>query len=316
MSRLLFGAALVPLLLAAAQTSIQPAGTAGPPPAASRSALDKKTMEDYVRHLFVWGPQITVSVSDAKASELPGFKEVKVLATAGQASQEEVFFVSNDGKKILRGTVFDVGKSPFQADLEKIKTDLSPSFGTPGAPVVVVVYSDFQCSYCKEEAKIIRESLPAAFPNEVRVYFKDFPLEPIHPWAKPAAIAGRCIFRQKPVAFWEYHDWIFENQAEIKPENLKQKVLEFAGGKGIEPIQLGACIDNRATEADVNKSAAEARALGVNSTPTVFVNGRRLVGQVAWPQLKQIIEHEIGYQKAYGGGEKCCELTLPSPVKP
>jgi protein-disulfide isomerase len=224
--------------------------------------------------------------------------------------------VSNDGKKILRGTVYDVAVNPFAADAEKIVTDLQPSFGTPGAPVVAVVYSDFQCGFCKEEAKSVRQNIPAAFPKDVRVYFKDFPLEAIHPWAKPAAMAGRCIFRQKPAAFWDYHDWIFEKQGEITPENLKEKVLEFGGTKGLDAAQLGTCIDTKATEAEVNKSIAEARVLGVNSTPTMFVNGRRVVGNVSWPQIKQIIEHEIEYQKSHGGGEKCCELTIPSPLKP
>lgn len=290
-------------------------GQAPPKTPPAKSALDKPVMEDYVRHLFVWGPQIQVKVGDPKPSSLTGFKEITVVASAGQASQEETFYVSNDGRKIIRGTVYDVTQNPFASDLEKIKTDLQPSFGAAGAPVVAVIYSDFQCSFCKEEARAIRDNLRSAFPNEVRVYFKDFPLEAIHPWAKAASIAGRCIFRQKPAAFWDYHDWIFETQGEITGENLKSKVVEFAGKKGLEPIQLGNCIDSRGTEAEVDRSMAEGRALGINSTPTMFVNGRRLVGQIAWPQLRQIIEHEIEYQKTHGGGEKCCELTLPSPLK-
>lgn len=274
-------------------------------------------MEQYVRHLFVWGPQIKVQVSDAKASaSLPGFKEVSVIASAGQASQEETFLISPDGKKIVRGTVYDVTQSPFAVDLAKVKTDLQPSFGTPGAPVVVVIYSDFQCSFCREEAKVIRQQVATTYPNDVRVYFKDFPLEGIHPWAKSAAMAGRCIFRQKPAAFWAFHDWAFEHQGEITPENLKGKVVEFAKANAIETVQLGSCMDAKTTEAEVNRSVAEGRALGLNSTPSLFVNGRRVVGQVPWPQLKQIIDHEIEYAKNHGGGEKCCEVKLPSPVNP
>jgi protein-disulfide isomerase len=283
--------------------------------AGDTSALDKSTMEQYVRHLFVWGPQIQVNVADPKpAADLPGFKEVMVTATAGQASQEEIFFVSNDGKRIIRGTVYDVAKNPFDADKEKLKTDMQPSFGAAGAPVVAVVFSDFQCGYCKEEAKVLRQNVTSTYPDQVRVVFKDYPLEPIHPWAKPAAIAGRCIFRQKPAAFWDYHDWIFEKQAEITVENLKDKVAEWAKTKAIEPIQLAACMENKATEAEVTRSQTEGRALGVNSTPTMFINGRRLVGNVVWPQLKQIIDHELEYQKKHSSAEKCCEVTIPSPL--
>jgi protein-disulfide isomerase len=291
------------------------AGAGAAQKATEPSALTKATMEQYVRHLFVWGPQIQVNVADPKPStELPGFKEVVVTASAGQASQQEIFLVSNDGKRIIRGSVYDVAKNPFEADRNKISTENQPSFGAPDAPVSVVIYSDFQCSFCKEEANVIRKNLPTAFPTQARVYFKDFPLEPIHPWAKPAAVAGRCVFRQKPEAFWDFHDWIFEHQGEITVENLKDKVSEFGKTKSLEPIQLAACMETKATEAEVNKSQAEGRALGVNSTPTLFVNGRRLVGNMPWPQLKQIVEHEIEYQKTHGGSEKCCEVTLPSPL--
>ncbi|MEO8131035.1 MAG: DsbA family protein [Bryobacteraceae bacterium] len=284
----------------------------------TKSALNKASFEEYVRHLFVWGPQIQVKVGDPKPSEIPGFQQLSVLASAGAASQEEIFYVSKDGQKIVRGVIFDVNKSPFEADLKKLKTEFQPSFGTPGAPVVLVLFSDFQCGYCKEEAKMIRQNIPATYPKEVRVYFKDFPLEQIHPWAKTAAVAGRCVFRQKPAVFWDYHDWMFEHQGDITAENLKDKVLEFAKGKGLDEQQLGTCLDTRATEAEVDKNIAEGKALQINSTPTLFVNGRKLVGQGGWPQLRQIIDFEIDYQKANGdaSAEKCCEVKLPSPLNP
>lgn len=283
---------------------------------ARKSALDKPTLEAYVRHLFVWGAKINVEVGDAKPSTMPGMMEVNVRASAGQASQDELFYISKDGQKIIRGTVFDVTQNPFKSDLDKLKTELQPNFGTPGAQVVLVLFSDFQCPYCKEEAKMLRTNVLSTYPKQVRLYFKDLPLEAIHPWAKPAAIAGRCVFKQNPAAFWDYHDWIYEHQSEITADNLKTKVLDFAKGKEIEPLQLSRCMDTKATEAEVNKSMAEAAALRVNSTPTLFVNGRRLPSQVAWPDLRQIIDTEIEYQKtAKNAGEDCgCEVKLPSPT--
>ena len=182
---------LLPLLFLLLAPAVQPADT-------KASALDKATLEAYVRHLSVWGPQIKVEIGDPKPSPLPGMLEVNVHASAGAASQDEILYVSKDGQKIVRGMVFDVKENPFKADLDKLKTDLQPSFGTPGAPVVLVLFSDFECPYCKEEAKVLRTNLLSAYPKQVRLYFKDFPLEQIHPWAKPAAIAGRCVFKQKP----------------------------------------------------------------------------------------------------------------------
>jgi protein-disulfide isomerase len=284
---------------------------------AQKTALDKATLEAYVRHLYVMNPQIKVVVSDPKPSALPGFLDVTVRASAGPASQDFQFFVSKDGQKIVQGSVYDVTQNPFKPDLDKIKNDLQPSFGTPGAPVVITAYSDFQCSFCAEEARMLRANLLSAYPKQVRFYYKDYPLEQIHPWARAASIAGRCVFRQSPAAFWDYHDWIFARQAEITSENLKAKVLEFAQSvdksKEIDTIQLARCLDTRATEPDVNKNIEEARALNVASTPTLFVNGRRLVGKTDWPTLRSVIDFEIEYQKtARNAGEDCgCDVKLP-----
>jgi protein-disulfide isomerase len=280
-----------------------------------KTALDKSTLEAYVRHLFVIAPQIKVDIENPKPSALPGFLDVTVKLSAGNQTQEVLLYVSKDGQKIVQGTVFDVAQNPFKSDLDKLNTKLQPSLGTPGAPVVLVEFSDFECPFCKEEAKMLRDNLLSAYPKQVRLYTKDFPLEQIHPWAKAAAIAGRCVFRQNPAAYWDYFDWIYASQDQIKPENLKDKVLEWAKGKQIDALQLNRCMETKATEAEVDKNIAEARALGVNQIPMLFVNGRRLAGRLDWASLRNIIDNEIEYQKtAKNAGEDCgCEINLTMP---
>jgi protein-disulfide isomerase len=311
---------------AAAQTQPRPAAKPAPAkapakskPAGGKSALDKATLEAYVRHLLLWNPQIQVTVSDPKPAPMPGYQEFTVTGTYQKASLSEQFYVSADGQKIIRGTVFDVNKSPFESDLEKLKTDLQPSLGTAGAPVVIVLFTDFQCPYCRNESKMLRERLIQTYPTQVRLYFKDFPIESIHPWAKNASIAGRCVFRQQPALFWDFHDWVFDKQGELTVENLRGKIGEWAQTKasaGLDSLQLNRCIENRSTEAEVDKSIAEAMALRVNSTPTLFINGRRVQGSLQWEQLKSIIDWELDYTKRTGiGGDKCCEVTLPTPIK-
>ncbi len=278
--------------------------------------MNKTAIEAYVRHLFVWPAPIEVTVGDPKPSPIPGFYEVSVRGSQGEASQEETFYVSADGQKMVRGTVFDMAKNPFKEDLDKLKTDYQPSFGTPGAPVVIVEFSDFECPYCRQEAEIIRQNLLSTYPKEVRLYYMDFPLESLHPWAKSAAMAGRCVFHQSASTFWDYHDWIFASQADITPENLKSKVLEFAAGqKSLDAGQLSTCIDSKATEEDVDRTRKMGHDLDVDQTPSMFINGRRMTGSVAWPDLKRVIDYEIEYQKtAKNAGEDCgCEVKLPSP---
>jgi protein-disulfide isomerase len=306
----MFRALALTALMAATVWSAEKAPT-------KKSAFDKPTLEAYVRHLFVWGSTIKVELGDPKPSPLAGFDEILVHASAGEASADETLYVSKDGQKIVRGSFFEIDKNPFKEQLDKLHTQLQPSFGTPGAPVVIVLFSDFECPYCKEEAKSLRSNLVSTYPKEVRLYFKDLPLAQIHPWAMPAALAGRCIFKQNPAAFWDYHDWIYEAQADVTADNLKSKILEYVKGKEIDSVQLERCMDSKATQPEIDKSMAEAKALGVTGTPTLFVNGRQLVGpSAAWANLRQVIDYEIEYQKtAKNAGEDCgCEVKLPSPA--
>ena len=286
------------------------------PPPAAKSALDKKTLETYLRHLLLYPPHVNLAIADPKPGDVPGFLEVSVRASAGNASEERVFYVSKDGSKILDAKVYDVSKNPFEKDIQKLNTAGAPALGTPGAPVVIVLFSDFECGYCAQEAKALRTELLKAFPTQVRVYFKDMPIQQIHPWAKPAAIAGRCVYNQKPEAFWDFHDWAFQKQGEIKQENFSQLFSAWVKDKGLDTAKLDSCRLDSATEAVINKSIAEARSLGVNSTPTLFINGRKIAGSVPWENLKQIIDLEIGYQAtAKNAGEACCALPPLSPVK-
>lgn len=238
----------------------KPAPRAAAP--AKKTALDKATLEAYVRHLFVWDKNIAIAIDDPKPAPMPGFFEYTIHATAGPAKQDEVFFISKDGQKIMRGSVYDVSRNPFERDISMLKTDSAASLGTAGAPVVLVLFSDFQCPYCKDEAKKLRTNLLSAYPKQVRLYFKDFPLDAIHPWARAAAIAGRCVFQQNGAAFWSLHDWMFENQSSINAENLKAKVMEWAkSNKDVDVLQLTRCMDTKATDAEVAKSVGDRKSV-------------------------------------------------------
>ena len=289
--------------------------TAGLAQEPKKSALDKTAFEAYIRQVELLPANLQVKVGDPKPSMFEPFVEVPIEVVTGQGTVPLRYYVSKDGKLIVKGSVYDISKNPFEPELKKLKTDLQPSFGTPGAPVVLVVFSDFQCPKCQEEAKVLRDNLQKAYPDKVRVYFKDFPLEPIHPWARAAAIAGRCVFREKPAAFWDYHDWIYEHQKEILPDNLKTKVIGWADTKGLDSAKLGQCMDAKATESEVDRELAEGRSLMISGTPTLFINGRPLTGAVPWQTLDEIIKREIGFQQtAATAGEKCCEVTIPSLV--
>ena len=154
-----------------------------------KSAFDKPTLEAYVRHLYLLQPQLTVTIGDPKPSALPGFKEVRVRIAQGAQSQEVSLYVSKDGKKIVQGAFYDVNYNPFKPELDKLKTQFQPALGTAGAPVAIVLFSDMQCPYCKGEAQMLRENLIKNYPTQVRLYFKDFPIESLHPWPRQPGMA-------------------------------------------------------------------------------------------------------------------------------
>jgi protein-disulfide isomerase len=288
-------------------------GAYGQKPAPAKPALDEAAFEAYVRHLYVMDSRIGVQISDPKPDEMPGFSEVTVHASLGNQSQDIVFHISKDGKKIVQGTIYDIRLNPFKPELDKLKTEGAPGEGTSGAPVAIVEFSDFECPYCKEEAKLLHENLLSTYPTQVKLYFKEFPLDSVHPWARRAAIAARCVQRQDAPSFWTFHDWIFGQQEKLTADNLRDQVMDWAKGQDkIDGAKLGACMDNKETEPDVDKSVAMGRDLGVNSTPTLFINGRRIDKAIDWPSLKGIIDFEIEYQKtAHNAGDDCgCELKL------
>ena len=282
-------------------------------------ALDKVKLEAYLRHLEVCPPMINLKIDDPKpVADMPGFNRVVVHLSYNDARMDQSYFVSNDGQRIFKGEIYDLNKSPFQANLDKIKTDQQPSFGAaPGSPVTLVVFGDFECPYCKEEASVLRQNIPSTFGDKVRVYFLDFPLESIHPWSRAAAIAGRCVLKQGESSFWKYHDWIYDKQTEITPDNYNAKLMEWAGQSGLDPVQLGRCVDSKATDAEVNRTQEMGRSLGVDGTPTLYMNGRKLMDQMAqWPTLQQLIALEIDHQaKVKEDAEKCCVVEIPKIVK-
>ena len=285
------------LLLSAALSAC--AQTASPTaPAASKPSFDKAAFEASIRHYEGLAANIGVKIGDPTPSRsLPGFSEVGVHLTYGAQSADELFYLSSDGRTVIpaeTGSVpaFTIGRNPFQINLDKLVVDGQPSFGPANAPVTIVEFGDLECPSCKAEAPVLRNILPSFYPDKVRVVFKDFPLESIHPWARAASDAARCVFRQNPQAFWKVYDWFYENQEQITPDVLTSKVLEWAGKNGIDAVQLGRCIETKATDAEVARNLAEAHALNLKGTPTLFINGRKTSG-VDWQVLQQMIDAEL-----------------------
>jgi len=252
-------------------------------------------MEAYLRHLYAFGPDVLLVVGPPKETAVEGLLETTINLTIGENKETVKFYVSKDGKFLFRGEMSDMTKDPLVESRSQIQTKDAPSMGDPKALVTLVEYSDFECPVCRNLHDVLRDMLPK-YPGKLRVIFKDFPIEQLHPWARTAAIAGRCAYQQNPAAFWKMYDFIYDNQEIISAANAWTMMLDYAGQSGLEADTFKVCMASPDAGDAVNASRANGQLLEVNSTPTVFVNGRRMVGADA-RLLEQYIKYELDQQK-------------------
>jgi protein-disulfide isomerase len=268
--------------------------------------VDKAKLEAFIRYTEGYTSLVKIVIDDPTPSEFAGFSRVVVRLSMGKSQRiEKVYFVSPDGQHIVNGTLWNLNVSPYVDTLLHLPLD-GPSYGPPGAPVTMVVFSDFQCPYCREFARTMRDQLPKKYPHDVRVIFKDFPIESIHPWAFAAAEASHCIGDSNPLAFWAFHDWIFEHQGEVNAENIREKAMAFAKSQGLDDAKVGPCMDSHAKAGAVRANMKVGEALGIQQTPTFFLNGRQIGGALPWQSLEPVIQLELSRPK---------EVPGPSSVK-
>lgn len=167
----------------------------------------------------------------------------------------------------------------------------APSKGPADAPVTVVEFSDFQCPACRRVAPII-DRVHAAYPDQVRVVFRHFPLRSIHPQAQLAAEAAVCAETLQDGAFWSMHDELFARQNALGRDQLVAR----AESLGLDRAGFVACLDERQAKSVVDTDYREGEQAGVGSTPSLFVNGRpvQLVGGVdPFKALSAVIDDEL-----------------------
>jgi protein-disulfide isomerase len=194
-----------------------------------------------------------------------------------------IIFLSDTATKI---ELFGAKNDSFQKALPSQKTDWglregAPAIGNKGAGIVVVEFSDFQCPFCREAFFILQDVL-ARHTSEIYFQYRHFPLDTPHPLARKAAEASMCANQQGK--FWEYHDLIFRNQDTLTPASL----LEFAIEVGLDGSKFASCLKSDEFKKYVEEDFQAGKALGVEATPTFFINGRKIQGVLpkdVWEQL-------------------------------
>jgi protein-disulfide isomerase len=170
-----------------------------------------------------------------------------------------------------------------------VSVDGSPSRGPADAPVTIVEFSDFHCPFCRKVQPVLAELL-SRYGDRVRLVYKDFPLDNLHPQARAAAEAARCAGDQEK--FWEYHDRVYAGPSDGSPAALRAMAEEV----GLDLAAFDECQSSRKYQAAVQKDLQEGAGLGITGTPGFFINGRFLSGAQPMEAFVRIIEEELAAQ--------------------
>jgi protein-disulfide isomerase len=233
------------------------------------------TVNGFMRYTFGYDPGTTWKILKIQESAY-GLAEADVtVAQKDQAPNFYRLFIAPDGTHVIVGDVIPFGVKPY-GPARKILDDgaKGPSKGPAGAAVTIVEFSDFQCPHCKDAQPAI-EKLLAAHPD-VKFVFQNYPLA-MHDWARKAASYADCIGQaNKPEAFWKFVGDTFEAQGQITASNADERLTAIADGAGVKGAEIATCAALPATDGHVQKSIDLGNSAEVTSTPTFFINGRKI----------------------------------------
>jgi protein-disulfide isomerase len=278
------------LTIHAQKAAPSPAPKASSSSGSMPSTAIQQKVESYLRDQYAWGPTYKLKFEPLKETPLPNLYQVTVAVSVEGQGDTATFYVTKDGHYLIRAELEDITTDPAIATRKQMNLTGYPSKGPADAKIVLVEYADYECPSCRQLDTVLRGLLPTL--SQVRLIYKDFPLFQIHPWAMTAATAGRCAYKQSSTTFWKFHDLLFDNQAIITPENAYQKLQDYAAQAGLDSTALKSCMADPQTTEDIKRSMAEGESLHVTNTPTIFVNGRRLIGPDA-PTLQQFIQYDL-----------------------
>jgi protein-disulfide isomerase len=268
------------------------AGVKSRPGAGTAKQPTTEELNGFMRHMFGYDPMVKWKIETVKPSEVPGVTEV-VIAFGDPVQQRTPFYVASDLQHAFIGQIIPFGADPFAPVRNKLAEQAKgPVQGNANAPVEIVEFSDFECPHCKK-AQPKLEQLMSESPN-ARLVFENFPLSQIHKWADRAAGYADCIARKSPEQFWKFSREVFDQQEQINDSNAVAKLAAIATDAGANASTTAACADSAETKARVNQQYELGVSVGVNATPTLFLNGRKIenVNETPIEILKQMVEFE------------------------
>jgi len=257
-------------------------------------------VERHVRAQYSLPPDVKVIVGSLRSSEFPNYDALTVTFANPDQKKDFEFLLSRDHKTLLRMTKLDLTKDPYAETMKKIDVSERPTRGNKDAKVTIVNYDDFECPFCARMHATLFPGLFKEYGDRVLFIYKDYPLEEIHPWAVHAAVDANCLSVQNNDAYWDYADYLHGNQHAISEEKghdgqnaeLDKLATLQAQKHNLDVPKLQACVKAQDEKA-VRASMKEGEALGVDATPTMFVNGQKLDGAVPAEDVRLALDQAL-----------------------
>lgn len=191
---------------------------------------------------------------------------------------------------------------PSAPSIIQVSLDDDPFKGDPNAPITVIEFSDFQCPFCKRFYDQTLQSLETEYidTGKVKLVFRDLPLDNIHPNARPVHIAAECADEQGK--FWEYHDVLFENQAQwnrLSSADLSSQLNQYATSMNLNLASFDSCLSSKSVADEVQADYLHATQYGATGTPTFFIGNEKdgfikLVGAQPFSAFQAAIDAQLG----------------------
>jgi protein-disulfide isomerase len=268
--------------------------------AQSASPELNQRIERQVRSYYKVPQQVKVLISPLRPSEFPNYDSLTVTFDNGEKQQPFDFLLSRDGKTLARFSKMDLTVDPNAEVMRKINVSGRPVRGNKSAKVVAVNFDDFQCPFCSRMHQTLFPGLMKEYGDKVEWIYKDFPLVEIHPWAMHAAVDANCLAAQNNDAYWQYADYLHDNQKEIGGQKgrdaqfaaLDSLAMKQGETQKVEATKLQACIKAQ-DETAVKASMHEGEGLGVEATPSMFVNGEKIDGALPIEEVRAVLDRAL-----------------------
>ena len=257
-------------------------------------------IERQIRSYYDLPDSVKITLSGPHASDFPNYDGYTVSMEGDGNKKTFDFLLSKDQKTLIRMTKMDLSKDPYAENMKKIDVKGRPVRGNPNAKVVIVNFDDFECPFCSRAHQTLFPELLKEYGDRIAFIYKDFPLSEIHPWAIHAAVDANCLAGLNNDAYWDFADYIHSNQQVVNSEKGHEaqfaaldKITLTEGAKfKVDTAKLQACVKAQKADA-VTASVKEGEALGVDGTPTMFVNGRSVNGARSVEEFRAVFDSAL-----------------------